>query len=141
MKVDASSHSSNIYMRSSCFLGGNFKKQPKNHGISKLVVWRSQLLDTVFFNEKASAFVPLVTESLLGWGRICKGIFPMECEVGSLPNGIGKSQGPLLLGPPLPYHSHKNPLRYGNGMGKLLFHYAWRIIPVSKWLVTPIYKP
>ena len=67
----------------------------------------------------------------------------------------GKFQGPPTMGPPFRDYSHKNPLKYGNGTGpacrkgvrcpwgsqtknSLSYHYptTWRIIPVSKWLIT-----
>ena len=70
-----------------------------------------------------------------------QGIFPMEWEVGV----ASQWNWDPNTGIPIPkYHSHKTPLRYGNGMGKIIgrgFHYAWRIIPVLKWLIPPIYKP
>ena len=31
----------------------------------------------------------------------------------------GKFQGLPIVGPPFPSYSHKNPLKYGNGMGSL----------------------
>ena len=83
-----------------------------------------------------------------------------------------KIRGTLNSGTPipisLPYHSHKNPLKYGNGMGMIweaygkgvpllrvpgkipnsnpsnpLLCYTWRMGPnlVSSYIVTPIYKP
>ena len=83
-----------------------------------------------------------------------------------------KIRGTLNSGTPipisLPYHSHKNPLKYGNGMGMIweaygkgvpllrvpgkipnsnpsnpMLCYTWRMGPnlVSSYIVTPIYKP
>ena len=31
----------------------------------------------------------------------------------------GKLEGAPIAGPPFPYYSHKDPLKYGNGMGSL----------------------
>ena len=40
---------------------------------------------------------------------------PYICEIPGTPKDVG---------PPFPYYSHKNPLKYGNGMGSL-----WGVSP------------
>ena len=62
---------------------------------------------------------------------------------------MGFSGTPKDMGPPygklpilFPYHYHIFRDSYGNGMGVVWEAYhTWRIIPVSKYIVTPIYKP
>ena len=114
-----------VSMRSSCFLGGNFKKN--NLRIMGSQNWwfgdprplqKTHPNPSKIAGSTRDSQAHLFHWSKVGWGFICNGIFHMECEVGSLPNGIGTP----------------------NGWGSLS-DYAWRIIPVSKWLVTPIYKP